>query len=303
MNDEQYFLANSYLDGELTDEERRIAEADPEVMAEVDQLRALRDDVRAVPPPSGETRDAAVAAAMAEFAPAAMTPVERVEPVVPARPRPVAARYLAIAAALVAVAGLGIVVSQADFGGGDDDVGGDDASVAEAPLAESAARPETEEATAESTAEEAAAEMSAESAPASAGAAQEDAGGDVLGADAAEADAADEALGDAESEPAAPEFGVTERVRVPADFDPDAPILNEVALAIYGSYLLELIDLETLGATPETVCSGNYDILATAVYVLDGDARDVYVGVNEDDGFVAALDVDTCTELALGRLF
>ena len=93
------------------------------------------------------------------------------------------------------------------------------------------------------------------------------------------------------------------RIVVPADFDPDKPILNEIALAIYGSYLLDQVEFELLGPTPETVCAGDYEILDTATYVLDGDDRTVYIAVNKFEGFVLALDVDTCTELAMGSLF
>ena len=50
--DEQYLLASAYLDGELTDDERRLAEADPAVMAEVEQLRALQAEIADVEPPT-----------------------------------------------------------------------------------------------------------------------------------------------------------------------------------------------------------------------------------------------------------
>jgi hypothetical protein len=119
-------------------------------------------------------------------------------------------------------------------------------------------------------------------------------------------EAAEEGAGDAAGQDG-PEFGAdaenTARIAVPADFDPDDPILDEIALAVYGSYLLEQVELDLLGPTPETVCAGNFDILETATYVSDGDKRSVYVAVNEFEGFVLALDVDTCTELAMGALY
>ena len=42
MNDDQRLLANAYLDGEVSADERARAEADPEVVAEVARLRAVR---------------------------------------------------------------------------------------------------------------------------------------------------------------------------------------------------------------------------------------------------------------------
>jgi len=293
MNDQQNFLANAYLDDELTVDERRIAESDPEVMAEVEQLRALQDRLRDVPPPDAQVREAAVAAAMAEFTPAASA-----APVVPFRPRPASRKFLAVAAAVVAVAGLGIVVSQADFGSDNDD---DTASVADEAVSATAARPDdVAEATAESTAEATEDPTMVESAPAA------DADADAAGDDLSDATANAEPTMDegvAAEAGAEADVGIAERVVVPPDFDPEAPILNEVALAIYGSYLLDQIDLGLLGPTPETTCAGDYQILDTAVYVLDGDERPVYIAVNETIGSVSALAIDTCTELANGPLF
>ena len=113
MNEEQFFLANAYLDGELTAEERGIAEADPAVMAEVEQLRALQNDLRDVEPPSDAARESAIGAALAEFTSRSSTSTStgRVAPAVTAAPaapivfrrRPAYARYLGVAAAMVAV--------------------------------------------------------------------------------------------------------------------------------------------------------------------------------------------------------
>jgi hypothetical protein len=67
MNDEQDLLASAYLDGVLTDEERARAEADPDVMAAVEQLGELRRAVSAADPPNPARRDAAINAALAAF--------------------------------------------------------------------------------------------------------------------------------------------------------------------------------------------------------------------------------------------
>ncbi len=230
-------------------------------------------------------------------------PAEAEPSVVPFRPRPAYAKYLAVAAALVAVAGLGIVVSQADLGGGDDD----SSSVEDAAIAQSSAREEVLTTVVNEPAAGSGEPLAeAESAPADA--ATDDAAGDIAGGGDADmmeeaAEESAEATAEAAAEPA---FGADEgsaRIAVPPGFDADAMIRNEVELAIYGSYLLDQRDLGLLGPTPETRCDGNYDILATATYLLDGDARSVYIAVNELEGFVLALDSDTCTELANGALF
>ncbi|MEO6570493.1 MAG: hypothetical protein ABIO83_03000, partial [Ilumatobacteraceae bacterium] len=99
MNDDQFLLANAYHDGELTAAERALAEADPAVMAGVDELRALAVELRDVEPPATVVRDAAVTAAMAEFhrirTPAA-GPVTTAT--VASRRRPSMSRWLAVAA-------------------------------------------------------------------------------------------------------------------------------------------------------------------------------------------------------------
>ena len=121
MNDDQIFLANAYLDGELTDEERALAEADPEVMAEVEELRALQELVRDVDPPTDLARRTAVAAAMAQFSATAAGAVSRppAPAPIPFRPRPSYAKYLAVAAGVLGVGVLGVAIANLDTG--DDD--------------------------------------------------------------------------------------------------------------------------------------------------------------------------------------
>ena len=68
MNDDQRLLASAALDGAVTAEERARAEADPEVVAEIERLRAVRDGAagrRRHPTPT--RREAAIAAALAAF--------------------------------------------------------------------------------------------------------------------------------------------------------------------------------------------------------------------------------------------
>jgi hypothetical protein len=122
MNDEQQLLASAYLDDALTDEERTRAEADPDVMAAVEQLRELRRALSAVDPPDRARRDAAINAALAAFdaerRPAAPPPVSSLAS------RRASKWIVAAAAALVLVIAGGILASRGDDGGGDDSAGG-----------------------------------------------------------------------------------------------------------------------------------------------------------------------------------
>lgn len=159
MNDDQLFLANAYVDGELTDDERVLAEADPAVMAEVDELRALQSQLRDVEPPSESTRESAIAAAMAEFKTAVVPPetvaasdaeadaasdagaappmAPRSGIVVPLHRRSWFRPVLTAAAAAVGVGFFAVVIAR---GGGDDD----DFDSADEPAAEVAEEPADE---------------------------------------------------------------------------------------------------------------------------------------------------------------
>ena len=119
MNDQQQLLASAYLDGALTDDERALAEADPEVMAAVESLGELRRALAVVDPPDRARRDAAINAALGVF-----DSESRV-----ATPPPVTSlsarrwsRWLmpAAAAAVVVTLAGGILATQNDDGGGDD---------------------------------------------------------------------------------------------------------------------------------------------------------------------------------------
>jgi hypothetical protein len=122
MNDEQELLASAYLDGALTDEERARAEADPDVMAAVEQLGELRRAVSAVDPPNPARRDAAINAALKAFdadrRPTAPPPVRSL-----AGSRASTWFFGAAAAALVLVVAGGILATRGDQGG-DDSAGG-----------------------------------------------------------------------------------------------------------------------------------------------------------------------------------
>lgn len=310
MNDEQYFLANAYLDGELTADERRIAEADPEVMTEVEQLRALQSELRDVPGPSADARESAISAAMAAFGAAGATadtdvPEPATSPVVPFRPRPAYAKYLGVAAAVVAVAGLGIIVSQAGLGGDDDSA--DTAEPAAASVERDGAFTESAD-----TADAAESEvMVAEDAGGADMAGNDETAADEM-ADDGELEPTDESTADTDDDAAddgsndageVPTSDSLAYMAVPTDFDPEAPIADEVELGVYGVYLLGERDAGTLPPTPNHACVDARQILDEATLLLDDEPVPVYIDVRETDGLVVALRTDTCVELVVGSLF
>ncbi len=125
MNDDQLLHASAYLDGDVDATERARAEADPEVMLEVDRLRAVRSALRDVEAPDPGRREQALAAALAAFgdeaAPAAVPPPPPAVPLARRQPRSWWGGVLAAAAALVVVVGGVVVLRGAGGGGGDDD--------------------------------------------------------------------------------------------------------------------------------------------------------------------------------------
>ena len=314
MNDDQYLLANAYLDGELTDDERRIAEADPDVMTEVELLRALQAELRDVPPPTAAAREAAVGAAMAAFrsttgdttrdtsrmatggAAAGSAHRHTGARVVPFRPRPAYAKLLGVAAAFVAVAGLGIVVAQR---GGDDDVP-DSAAV----LVDEDATERTEaQPGSVATADAAESEIMAADEAAEGGMADDEAPAEEEAVtEPADGEAADLASDTAEitGDPSV-EAGVYREV--PPDFDPRAPITDDVELGVLGAHLIAERDAGRLPPTPNHPCTDAQQILDETTVLLGDESVPVYVDVDETDGRVTALRTDSCAELLTGSLY
>jgi hypothetical protein len=130
MNAENELLASAYLDDVLSDEERARAEADPEVMAAVERMAELRQELLAVERPNAARRDAAINAALDVFS--AERPAAAPPPVTSLADRRWT-RWLmpAAAAALVAIVAGGIVATSGNQGD-DDDAGGDAAVLEEA---------------------------------------------------------------------------------------------------------------------------------------------------------------------------
>jgi len=64
MNDDLTLLASSYLDGDVTADERALVETDPDALAEVERLRSVRALLGDVEPPMISLREAQLAAAL-----------------------------------------------------------------------------------------------------------------------------------------------------------------------------------------------------------------------------------------------
>ena len=131
MTDEQLELVTAYVDGVATEDERAIVAANAELMAEVDRQRSLRSALHDVTPAPAESREAAIAAALAvfdeEYAPVTMPPGpdQRADVPAPTNIVPLAQRRrlrwmqgLGAAAAAAVVVAAGAVIATR---GGDDD--------------------------------------------------------------------------------------------------------------------------------------------------------------------------------------
>ncbi len=323
MNDDQFLLANAYLDGELTNDERRIAEADPAVMAEVESLRDLQALVGDVPEPEPEAREAAIDAAMAEFArrdvamtttmTTTMATTMATTAATSVRPanRSFSSRYLAIAAAVVAIGLLGVIVANVGSQGDDDSA----ADVADRDFPESVTdeAPPTE-ATTEATADDAA------DAGDAAGTAVAEEMSDEMSLEMASdmssdmsaelADTAQDTSSNAATVMTAEPTGDIDPAydtaqigdRRPA-IDVEAPITGDLQLGAFGTYLLEEQFAGRLPATPNTRCPPELNILDEQVIVLNGTDTDVYIAVQEIEQRVLAVDRQTCSPVVDGPLF
>lgn len=126
MNDAQRLLASAALDGAVTSEERARAEADPEVVAEIERLRTVRAALQVAAEPDTDRRESSIATALAAFdtdSSVTAPPPASLE----ARRR---TRWIAplAAAAAVAVIAVGAVVALQD-GDSDDDLASTSATV------------------------------------------------------------------------------------------------------------------------------------------------------------------------------
>lgn len=121
-NDElnpQHELASAYLDGVVGPAERARVEASPELMALVASFAAVRARIADVAPVAPDTRDAAFAAAFAEFDAPALAPAAAPAAVIPMRSgRRWARPVLSVAAAVLLVGAIG-VAAKGGFSGDD----------------------------------------------------------------------------------------------------------------------------------------------------------------------------------------
>jgi hypothetical protein len=307
MNEELILLASAYLDGDVTVDERALVETDPALLAEVEQLRAVRALLADTEPPKISVRESHLAAAFdvwdrlpdAERAGLGRdaTPTDRAAAagaasvMAPAslrdRRRPTTTRWLTgAAAALVLVLAGGLVVQLTGAGGSDDD----------SSTADSADSAETAEPA--ETSGDAAASLAAEG------------GQDEEGADGAVPESAEDAAADEDvrldtgvDEPpppredealqqlftpqdladfAAPAFGAPQAPDVPAATS--APVEPDLAPSAIGVEL--------------PLCLSADIVVGPALY---GDTL-VVVGIDEGRGLALAYLGDTCTEIARVQL-
>jgi hypothetical protein len=283
MTDDQFFLANAYLDGELTDEERTTAETDPEVLAAVEELRRLQAGLRDVEPPSELGRQRAVIAALEQFR---VTASPQTHPFAGrSNNNRSYSRYLGIAAAVVAIGVLGVFLANAN-------VGGDDEAAIEAETTNEAATAvldSTTRLTEAFDAESQAASATAEATESVAGATQLEAA--PAASTFAEESAEDSAAARSDS----------------AGFDPNGPLTDPTQLARYARFVQDRNALVDGGITPETSCvfpdaDHPEGIIDSIGYVLDGIEREVLVAVDPVTGQAFALDPGSCQVLVAAPL-
>jgi hypothetical protein len=118
-------LASAYLDGDVDEAQRAQVEASPALLAQVATFRQLSAALADTPPATATSRDAAVAAALAEFdvllaAPAAAAGLPLAPNVVPMRRHARWSRVM-LAAAAVALIGVVGVTAIKSLGSGSDD--------------------------------------------------------------------------------------------------------------------------------------------------------------------------------------
>jgi hypothetical protein len=123
MNDEELpihdELASAYLDDDLDPDERAAASADPDVTATVESFARVRSALGEIGPSDGNARDAAVAAALAEFDArhVAVSAAVRPATVTSLQSRRRTYRALTSVAAAVAILAIGIAAVNGTRGG------------------------------------------------------------------------------------------------------------------------------------------------------------------------------------------
>lgn len=294
MNDDLTLLASTYLDGEATPDERARVEADPSLLAEVERLRAARAsllDTRWFERPSDDVRETAIEAALAAWdastsgstgSTTGPLPTIRRATVRSFEPRRSYTRLLSAAAAVVAVAGLGVVIAQFGDGGG----GGDDQSAAIEPAADTQAR------------SEAGAELTEQIAPdetASAVFSGEVAADDAGRADSDSSDST-EALPSAGAAQEAPAATQSAADSAPA---PRANITTRDELGRFAADAKAAVDDDGDRDALTAPCAGDsFDDIDEYVAMVTYRGRHVMIGIDADDERAIAVDPDTCEIVA-----
>jgi hypothetical protein len=300
MNDDLDLLASAYLDGDVTADERALVESDPELLAEVERLRAVRILVGDVEPPPISVREAHLAGALGawdrlpeaertgarrDVTPSGIDAAAVAGAAAVTAPTPLRERrrtrsnrwLVGAAAAMVLVLAGGVALQLA--------ANGDDS-----PTVQDAA---TQDATAELVAP--AADSPAE---ADAGALSADASRDAV-TDGSQLD-----TGIANAAPPAEDAGL-DRLETPADLADfaaaalGAPVAPDVPAATSAPADEDLSPAESAIASAELpVCLGVDLVVGPAVY---GDVP-VVVGIDEGRNLAIAYRAATCAEVARARL-
>jgi hypothetical protein len=295
MTDDLTLLASTYLDGEATPDERARVEGDAALLAEVERLRNARAtllDARWFERPGDDVRETAIAAALATWdasetgrpgSRAATAPAGRRSPTVTFERRRAYTRWLTAAAAVVAVAGLGVIVAQT--GGGDQN---DNSTAIEMSASDTSARAESST------------EFSEQSEPPSDAA-------DTLASSGIAADDASGGDADAGSSVETPTVAAgTEAPSAPAA--PGDVAAEQTALAVMqtpedlGAVAAEAKGAVENGTNPDVLdrTCGDAALDDIDMYVAMGTYRDrsVIIGIDDEDDRAIAVDPDTCEIVA-----
>jgi hypothetical protein len=296
MTDDLTLLASTYLDGEATPDERARVEGDAALLAEVERLRQARAallDARWFERPGDDVREATVAAALAAWdaetgladSRAPTGPGARRAPVVSFERRRAYTRWLTAAAAVAAVAGLGVVVAQS---GGDNT---DDASsTAIEAASETIGRAEAGN------------EFDEQSEPPSdtEEALSDDAATDAAGGEGADADVFAEAPSAEGTEAPSQTMPAAADMTGPA---PPVAIETPQQLAAYAAEARAVVENDTSRATLSRPCPDEaFDDIDS--YVAMGMYREllVIIGIDDDDERAIAVDPATCEVVAEASL-
>ncbi len=258
MNYEPFLLANAYVDGELNELERGIAESDREVLHEIVRLSDLTARIKGVEPSSDANRERAISVALEGFVSQRNSAVF---------PRSVEKgpssnfRLLRFAAVAIALGAFGTFIAN--------NFANDKQSKAGMSF------------TAEAVQESEGIDAAAASFEAAIAADSSNVAGVAATVDEVANESSSEAL-------------AASRIQ----FDPTMPLTSPTELADYVYFTLGLIASREAPPTPETRCLvPDADIISSATYVLTDEPIDVLIAHDPLSKIAYAVDVDTCVVL------